>query len=124
MTKERRIAIIAGVLILIATSAAGVLLLAWAARQAGGPDGLYREDDSVVAYRACQQFVEDNLKVPGSGVWPEDIERDTEPLGEGVFRARSRLVAKNAMGIPVRIDFDCTVRRTESGWELVALKSD
>ena len=121
ISKAAKIAIVICSAAFVFATASAILFARWLDRELSPAD--YR-DTSVLAYEACQQFVERSLKVPGSATWPEDIARDSEPLGNGRFRVQSHVIAKNALGVPVRTAFVCTVRFENETWELESITSE
>lgn len=85
----------------------------------GGSSSPQPEHSDVAAWVMCQEFVEDQLKAPGTADFPAGYTRYTTDLGGGRYRVQAYVDAENAFGANVRTDFDCTVAYVGSdNWRL------
>lgn len=81
------------------------------------------------AFDVCTQFVEDQLKAPGTASFRNFFEDDGEVTvtgaGEGPYTVRSTVDAENSFGASIRSNFVCQVRHTGDGnWRLIDLSID
>lgn len=97
-----------------------------AAAQGEGSDepDLDQDEMEFTAFEMCKDFVEDQLKSPGSATFRNFFEDDGEVQvsgsGRGPYEVVSSVDAENSFGAKPRIPFSCTVTNTEGDtWRLV-----
>lgn len=61
------------------------------------------------AWMMCREFVQRRLKAPTTAEFPWSYDDKIKQLSENQFRAVAYVDAKNAMGVPLRAEFTCTV---------------
>ena len=80
--------------------------------------------DKVTAYVIAKDFVENQLKSPGTAKWPWDnTDKVTKHLGNGEYTIRTYVDSQNSFGALIRTNFSCTVQYTgNEKWKLVDFK--
>ena len=94
----------------------GVAVAVGLALQAGCVPSGMPEEDLITPWVMAQDFVESNLKSPGTasygGVWEGDYQSASDcvtSLGDDKYRVNGWVDSQNAFGGTVRIDFVCEV---------------
>lgn len=105
--------------------ALGVLALVISLCNSGGGSEAPSPDDgdALSAYVVCQQFVEEQLRAPGTADYPQTYSEATTDLGGGRYRVNSFVDAENAFGALIRTRFVCTVEHVSGDrYSLVQLR--
>lgn len=78
-----------------------------------------RDDSSGMAEYACEDFVEDRLKSPGTA----DFQNATvESAGSDTWLVTGTVDSENSFGATMRVDYECTVTGSGANWTLVDLQ--
>jgi hypothetical protein len=61
------------------------------------------------AYNACKKSVEEELVAPTTAKFPEVADVEIFRMGSGTLHVQGSVDSQNAMGVMVRLDFDCSM---------------
>jgi hypothetical protein len=79
------------------------------------------DNDSIAAWVETKSFVRERLKSPSSADFPF-LDFHVKSMGDDQYMVGSYVDSTNGFGAKVRTRFRGIVKKTSTGWELVALK--
>jgi hypothetical protein len=115
------------IVLFLAICVCGCAILALLGRPstASSPSAPVVKHDPLSAWVMCKQFLNDQLKAPGTAEYPTYDPSYIASLGNASYRVQAYVDSDNSFGAHIRTRFTCTVRYTapDDMWHLDGLKT-